>query len=104
VVNPASSGIGGGAFILVHGDWSHHHGKINHEAYEEPKFIDLRDDTVAKEGQSRRPTPNGKRTTGRKRGKKVTEFIDGRGESNRNDRRAFWWIQNFIASSQVPII
>lgn len=81
VVNPASSGLGGGAFILVHGDWNHHNGKVNHEAYVEPKFIDLRGSRVAKEGQSRRPTPNERRTTGSKRGKKITEFIDGRGES-----------------------
>ena len=82
VVNPASSGIGGGAFILVHADQTHHEAKVGHEAYVKPKFMDLRNESVAKEGLSRRPVPNKSDDEGRraKEGKKITEFIDGRGE------------------------
>lgn len=82
VVNPASSGIGGGAFILVHADYSHHEAKVGHEAYVKPKFMDMRSESVAKEGLSRRPVPNRSDDDGRraKEGKKITEFIDSRGE------------------------
>ena len=82
VVNPASSGIGGGAFILVHADYSHHEAKVGHEAYVKPKFMDMRSESVAKEGLSRRPVPNRSDDGGRrvKEGKKITEFIDSRGE------------------------
>ena len=82
VVNPASSGIGGGAFILVHADYTHHEAKVGHKAYVKPKFMDLRNESVAKEGLSRRPVPNKSDDEGRraKEGKKITEFIDGRGE------------------------
>ena len=82
VVNPASSGIGGGAFILVHADQTHHEAKVGHEAYIKPKFMDLRNESVAKEGLSRRPVPNKSDDEGRRamKGKKITEFIDGRGE------------------------
>lgn len=82
VVNPASSGIGGGAFILVHADYTHHEAKVGHEAYVKPKFMDMRSENVAKEGLSRRPVPNKSDDEGRraKEGKKITEFIDGRGE------------------------
>ena len=85
VVNPASSGIGGGAFILVHADQTNHEAKVGHEAYVKPKFMDLRNESVAKEGLSRRPVPNESNDEGRraKEGKKITEFIDGRGECMR---------------------
>jgi len=82
VVNPASSGIGGGAFILVHADYTHHEAKIGHEAYAKPKFMDMRSDSIAKEGMSRRPVPNNdNEETQAREGKKITEFIDGRGEN-----------------------
>ena len=91
VVNPASSGIGGGAFILVHADHMHHEAKVRHEAYVKPKFMDLRSENVAKEGLSRRPVPNKTEEEGRraKEGKKITEFIDGRGEWMLQDRTCF---------------
>jgi len=43
IANPASSGIGGGAFIIVHGDSKHHRQKIAHKSYTPPDFIDARD-------------------------------------------------------------
>ena len=46
VVNPASSGIGGGAFILIHADMTSHQEKIQGEDYVSPNFIDARDDTL----------------------------------------------------------
>ena len=61
IANPASSGIGGGAFILVHGDAEHHAQKTSHDTYISPAFIDARniDDRAPKAG-------------------KVTELIDCR--------------------------
>lgn len=65
VANPASSGIGGGAFIMIHADKTSHEEKVGHHSYETPRFNDerdhdKRDQTVSREGQ------------------KVTEVIDCR--------------------------
>lgn len=63
VVNPASSGIGGGAFILIHADMTSHQEKIRDDNYVSPNFIDARDaeDVAANENKD-----------------KVTEVIDCR--------------------------
>ena len=41
VANPASSGLGGGAFILIHSSRSHHEARSN--SSESPEFEDMRD-------------------------------------------------------------
>ena len=64
VANPASSGIGGGAFILIHSDMSSHVTKANSPNYESPDFIDARDPTDVQREQEH--------------GTKVTEVIDCR--------------------------
>jgi gamma-glutamyltranspeptidase len=43
VANPASSGIGGGAFILIHSDLADHTEKTSSYNYKSPDFIDARD-------------------------------------------------------------
>lgn len=65
VVNPTSSGIGGGAFILIHADMTSHQSKIQSDDYVSPSFIDARD-PVEDDEQSERPDD------------KVTEVIDCR--------------------------
>ena len=42
IANPSSSGIGGGAFILVHGDATHHQQTIGQANFVSPDFIDAR--------------------------------------------------------------
>lgn len=64
VANPASSGIGGGAFILIHADMTSHQEKVQNEDYVSPSFIDARDPD---------DTTSDLNTTG-----KVTEVIDCR--------------------------
>eukprot|EP00978_Attheya_sp_CCMP212_P018907 scaffold52289_cov51-Attheya_sp.AAC.2 len=67
VVNPASSGIGGGAFILIHGDRSTHEYRTGLEDYAPPPFEDERDS----QNEDRRQTSS-------KSSGKVTEVIDCR--------------------------
>ena len=52
VVNPASSGIGGGAFILIHADMTSHQTKIQGDNYVSPNFIDARDESDVEHQQN----------------------------------------------------
>jgi len=72
VVNPASSGIGGGAFILVHSDAK---GDVDDDDENTTPFVDARETT---EDAPNNPTSH------RKRQKKVTEFIDCRETAPQN--------------------
>ena len=79
VVNPASSGLGGGAFILVHSNREAHLDKLDDDNYISPAFVDMtRTGTQSKgEGsrQRRKAADNGGHGRG---GTKMTEFIDCR--------------------------
>lgn len=60
VANPASSGLGGGAFILIHSDADNHYDKVSQGRI--PRFHDARDATRTQNDQ----------------GEKITEVIDCR--------------------------
>jgi len=64
VANPASSGIGGGAFILIHSDMAPHTKKTDAPDFVSPDFIDARDPADLQREQEH--------------GTKVTEVIDCR--------------------------
>uniref|UniRef100_A0A7S4RHQ9 Gamma-glutamyltransferase n=1 Tax=Ditylum brightwellii TaxID=49249 RepID=A0A7S4RHQ9_9STRA len=95
VVNPASSGIGGGGFILIHSDADSHESIVEHKNYTSPPFDDKRNQTslpstlsssAKKEedesNERRKTTANAPENTtsqeGKKKKKKVSEFIDCR--------------------------
>mmetsp|Transcript_2126 Transcript_2126/g.5628 ORF Transcript_2126/g.5628 Transcript_2126/m.5628 type:complete len:671 (-) Transcript_2126:572-2584(-) len=85
VVNPASSGIGGGAFIMIHSDAGSHSLKVGHENYKSPEFDDARNNemsvkerfkekSIVVEGLSEVTED----ATVRERYQKITEMIDCR--------------------------